>query len=116
MPRMSILDTAQLTAWATLALAIFALLAAIVAGAAWRVQAKQLAALREVNAKQLPVLAAQLGEMKVEVGLRERQERERHEQFVAQIFCWQYIGPERRASKTEKDAGIEPITLCVTYV
>jgi hypothetical protein len=73
MPRMSVLDAAQLTGWATLALAILAVLAAIVAGAAWMVQAKQLAALREVNAKQLPVLESQLDELKVAVGLRVRQ-------------------------------------------
>ena len=51
MPGISMLNAAQLTAWAPLALAILALLATIVAGAAWIVQAKQLAALREVNAK-----------------------------------------------------------------
>jgi hypothetical protein len=116
MPRMSILGATQLTAWATLALAILALLAAIVAGAAWRVQAKQLSDLRKINARQLPVLEAQLDELKVAVGLRERQERERHEQFVTQVFCWNYIGPDRRVSKADGTAGIEPILQCITYV
>lgn len=116
MPVMSMLDAAQVTAWATLALAILALLAAIVAGAAWRVQARQLAALRETNARQLPVLDGQAEELKVAVALRQREERERHAQFVTRVFCWQYLGPERRLSAAGKAAGLTPVTLCTTYV
>lgn len=83
---------AALTAWTTLALAVLALIAAIVAGGAWVVQARQLNALRQVNAKQLPVLEGQRVELEASRQQRERDEHERRERFVTQVFCWHELG------------------------
>ncbi len=90
-------DTA-LTAWATLVLASLALIAAAVAWKAWKTQAAQLKDLQEVNAKQLPVLErqlpvlqGQLEELEVSRQQREREDRERREAFVSQVFIWHEI-------------------------
>jgi hypothetical protein len=110
------LDAAQMTAWATLALVILAFVAAIVAGGAWIVQARQLAALRGVNKEQLPVLKGQQAELEAAADLRKREERERHEQFVTQVFCWHEIGPDHRIQQAQVAAGVKRSMVSRTYL
>lgn len=107
---------AALTAWATLALGILALIAAIVAGGAWIVQAKQLGELRQVNQKQLPVLEGQQAELEASRQVRERDEQERRERFVTQVFCWQETGPDHRLMQAQMAAGVKPGMVSSTYV
>ena len=113
---MSMLDAAQMTAWATLALVLLAFVAAIVAGGAWRVQAKQLKALSDVNKKQLPLMAGQQAELEAAATLRAREDQERHEQFVSQVFCWHEIGPDHRIMQAQVAAGIKPSMVSRTYL
>lgn len=107
---------AALTAWATLALGILAFIAAIVAGRAWIVQAKQLTALREVNKKQLPVLEGQQAELEASRQIRERDEHEHRERFVTQVFCWQETGPDRRLMQAQMAGGVRPSMVSSAYV
>jgi hypothetical protein len=107
---------AALTAWATLALGILALITAIVAGGAWIVQARQLRELRQVNEKQLPVLEGQQAELEASRQVRERDEQERRERFVTQVFCWQEIGPDRRLTQPQIAAGAKPSMVSSTYI
>jgi hypothetical protein len=107
---------AALTAWATLALAILALTAAIVAGGAWIVQARQLRELRHVNEMQLPVLKGQRAELEASREIRERVARERDERFVTQVFCWHEIGFDRSLTQGQVGAGAKPGMVSSTYV
>jgi hypothetical protein len=99
---------AGLTAWATVALCILAFAAAIVAGGAWIVQARQLRELRQVNEKQLPVLESQQGELEASRKLREREERERRERFVSQVFSYYEAIPSGSLSQAQLAAGARP--------
>jgi hypothetical protein len=113
---MSMLEAAQLTARATVALAILAFVAAVVAGCAWWVQARQLRELRKVNAKQLPVLEGQRDELEASRLLRERGEQERHERFVSQVFSWHEIGPDHRLAQAQTAAGAKPSMVSRTFI
>jgi hypothetical protein len=117
-----------MTAWATLVLAILALIAAGVAGAAWIVQARQLADLMAVNKKHLPVLEEQLPVLKEQLlaledqrqelaaaaALRKREDRERHVQFVTRAYCWYQLSPP--PSQAERAVSGERGREGVTYV
>lgn len=107
---------AALTAWATLALAVLAFAAAIVAGCAWRAQARELDELKKVSGKQIPVLEGQRTELEASRDLREREERERRERFVSQVFCWKEIGSDRRVTNAQVAWGTPRPTVCITYV
>lgn len=99
---LSTLAAAQLTAWATLGLAILALIAAIFALLAWKAQDRQINALqgqldsqqqladeqRKLNAEQLPVLRQQAQELQASLQQREHEAQERREQHVNRVFIW----------------------------
>lgn len=98
------LGAAQLTAWATLALAILALVAAIFAALAWRAQDHeirtlqgQLAEQKRLTAEQLPVLRGQAIELEASRQQWERDALERREAYVRRVFIWAVINldPER---------------------
>lgn len=92
---MSMLVAAQLTAWATLVLAIFAVVAAIFAFLAWRGQTEeietlkdQLASQEELTEAQLPLLQDQKVELKDSREQREREMQERREAYASRVFIW----------------------------
>jgi hypothetical protein len=107
---------AALTAWATLGLAAFAIATVIFAGLAWKSQAGELQSLKELNEKQIPVLEGQQAELETLRRLREREEQERRERFVSQVFCWQEIGPDHRVLQAQIAAGVRPGMVSSTYV
>jgi hypothetical protein len=87
---------AALTAWATLGLAVLAIVAAIFAFLAWKAQGKQIETLRqqlagqkELNDKQMPVLEGQQAELEASRRQREHEEQERREASVSRVFIWQ---------------------------
>lgn len=108
---MSMLGAAQLTAWATLALAILALVAAIFAALAWKAQNREIKTLqgqlasqeeltaeqKRLTAEQLPVLRGQATELEASRQQREHDALERREAYVRRVFIWAVtnLDPER---------------------
>lgn len=89
------LGAAQLTAWATLALAILALVAAIFAALAWKAQNHEIKTLqgqldeqKRLTGEQLPVLRGQATELEASRQQREHDALERREAYVRRVFIW----------------------------
>ncbi len=92
------LGAAELTAWATLALAILALVAAVFAALAWKAQNEEIKTLQEqlasqehLTAEQLPVLRGQTTELEASRQQREHEALERRETYVSRVFIWAMI-------------------------
>ena len=73
---------AVLTAWATVGLAVFAIVTAWYARRAFREQ-------QALSGKQLPVLEGQRGELEAAREERDREATERREANVRRVFIWQ---------------------------
>ena len=87
---------AALTAWATLGLAVFAVVTAWYARRAFLEQESQVTEIRKqvkdqetLNEKQLPVLEGQQAELQAAREERERGAKERREAYVRRVFIWQ---------------------------
>jgi hypothetical protein len=104
---MSGIFAAQLTAVATLALAVLALATAIVAFLAWQkqsgevrdqakmlqVQSDRLAEDRKVNAEQIRVLSLQADELQLAAAHREREALEQRQAQAVRVYIW-LVGEE----------------------
>lgn len=106
---------AELTAWATISLAVLALAAAIFAGLAWRAQVKEIETLRaqlasqeKLNREQLPVLQAQRDELEFSRWQREAELKERREAYVSRVFLWDQLVGDDGLSPAQKATGLKP--------
>lgn len=93
---MLMLDAAQLTAAATVALAVLAAFAALFAFLAFLWQRKEVRALQKqvidqenLTKKQIPVLESQASELEASWIERERETEDRRMSYVSRVFIWE---------------------------
>ena len=94
-----------MTAVATTALAVLAAVTAWYARRAWLAQKADLADQMKVSAKQVPVLDAQLAELRAAARQREADTRDQRERFVSGVFIWRET-ETRSGTVVRSEAGI----------
>jgi hypothetical protein len=85
---MSLIAATQLTAVATLALAVFAIITAVVAALAFRKQSAELTDQRAVNTEQTKVLRLQADELRASLSARETASLELRQQWASTVVVW----------------------------
>ncbi len=85
---MSLIAATQLTAVATLALAVFAIVTTVVASLAYKKQTTELREQRAVNAKQTEVMGLQADELRASLRARELASLELRQQWASTVVVW----------------------------
>jgi hypothetical protein len=113
---------AALTAWATLGLAVLALVTAIFAFLAWKGQAAQIETLRaqaadqkKLTDEQVPVLRGQAVELEASRQEREREAQERREAYVSRVFVVDDLNLTDR-QKEPDSTEYEPVVYSVVHL
>jgi hypothetical protein len=127
---MSMIAAAQLTAWATLALASLAVVAAVFAALAWKAQGSQIETLKaqladqeKVNKEQLPVLKAQvpvlqaqLDELKFARWQHDEDLKELREAHVTRVFLWSELAGSSGLNPAQRAVGLTPSQVRLAYL
>jgi len=96
---MSLIAATQLTAVATVALAVFAIITAVVAYLAFQKQSDELADQRAVNAEQNEVLRLQADELRASPRAPEMASLELRQQWAATLVVWQAATQNAKTAK-----------------
>jgi hypothetical protein len=96
---MSLIAATQLTAVATLALAVFAIITAVVAYLAFQKQSDELADQRAVNAEQTEVLRLQADELRASPRAPTMASLELRQQWAATLVVWQAATQNAKTAK-----------------